>query len=109
MNLSSSDWIVLSACETGMGEIAVGEGILGLRRAFQIASASALVMSLWSVEDEVARHYMNALYEARFVRGFATDQSVEVASKSILTQLRNQGKGGHPFYWGGFVATGAWR
>ena len=109
MDLSSADWVVLSACDTGMGEIAVDEGILGLRRAFQIASGSALVMSLWSVEDEVARHYMKALYEARFLRGLATDQSVKEASQAILKQLRKQGRGSHPFYWGSFVATGAWR
>ena len=54
---------MLSACDTGIGEIQNGEGVLGLRRAFQIAGVRTMIMSLWSVDDQATRVWMRALYE----------------------------------------------
>ena len=68
VNLSGVEWAVLSACDTGLGEIKAGEGVFGLRRAFQIAGAHTVIMSLWSVEDQAAMTWMQALYEGRLVR-----------------------------------------
>ena len=65
LNLQGTEWAVLSACDTGLGEIKAGEGVFGLRRAFQIAGARTVIMSLWSVEDQAARAWMRALYEGR--------------------------------------------
>jgi CHAT domain-containing protein len=98
---------VLSACDTGVGELRAGEGVLGLRRAFQVAGARALIMSLWSVEDQSTREWMQRLYEARFVKHHSTAEAVRDASKGLLLERRKHGLSTHPFYWAAFVpATG---
>ena len=109
LDLSGVEWAVLSACDTGVGEIQSGEGVFGLRRAFQVAGARTLIMSLWSVEDEAAQLWMSALYEARFTRGLPTIDAVHEASLAILSNRRSEDLSTHPFYWAGFVATGDWR
>ncbi len=109
MDLAGVDWAVLSACETGVGEVRSGEGVFGLRRAFQIAGARTLVMSLWSVEDESARTWMEALYRARLERNRSTADAVRDASTEVLRDRRSHGLSTHPFYWGAFVAAGDWR
>ena len=113
MDLSAAQWAVLSACDTGVGEIkdrqGVGEGVFGLRRAFQVAGAGTLIMSLWSVEDESTRQWMRALYEGRLQRGLDTAEAVHSASLSVLEERRQAGESTHPFYWGAFVAAGDWR
>jgi CHAT domain-containing protein len=106
LDLGSAELVVLSGCDTGSGEIRAGEGVLGLRRAFRVAGAQNLVMSLWPVTDEGAREWMTAFYQARFSRQHSPTQSVRDAS---LSQLRNRRKAGlstHPFYWAGFILVG---
>lgn len=109
LDLSGVEWAVLSACDTGVGEVRTGEGVFGLRRALQLAGAATVVMSLWSVEDESARAWMKALYESRFGTGLSTAEAVREASVTLLRQRREAGLGTHPFFWGGFVAAGDWR
>src|SRR5439155_9036837 len=65
LNLEGVEWAVLSACDTGLGEVKAGEGVFGLRRAFQVAGVRTVIMSLWSVDDEAARIWMRTLYERR--------------------------------------------
>jgi CHAT domain-containing protein len=108
LDLSSVDWAVLSACETGLGEIQAGEGVLGLRRAFQIAGARTLIMSLWKVDDDSTQEWMRGLYENRLA-GMSTAEAARRASVSMIQAERAAGKSTHPFFWGGFVATGDWR
>ena len=100
---------MLSACDTGVGTIQAGEGVFGLRRAFQVAGVGTLIMSLWSVEDESAREWMQALYEGRLQKGFDTAEAVRAASLAVLNARRERGESTHPFYWAGFVAAGDWR
>ena len=109
LNLSGVEWAVLSACDTGLGEIKAGEGVFGLRRAFQIAGARTVIMSLWSVEDRAAMTWMRALYEGRLARKLDTAAAVREASLTVLRQRRARGQSTHPFYWAGFVASGDWR
>jgi len=109
LDLSGVEWAVLSACETGVGEIKAGEGVFGLRRAFEVAGAGTLIMSLWSVEDEATREWMRNLYEARFVEGRDTAASVREAGLRVLKRRREAGESTHPFYWAAFVAAGEWR
>ena len=108
LDLSRVRWAVLSGCNTGVGEILSGEGVLGLRRAFAIAGAASLIMSLWPVEDEATHIWMQRLYEAR-ARGLTTAESVRRAGLDVLGWQRHQGRTAHPFFWGAFVATGDWR
>ncbi len=109
LDLSSVEWAVLSACDTGVGEVSAGEGVFGLRRAFQIAGARTLIMSLWPVDDEVTRAWMRELYTNRFVKQMSTIDSVHEASLALLNERREKGLSTHPFYWAGFIASGDWR
>jgi CHAT domain-containing protein/tetratricopeptide (TPR) repeat protein len=109
LDLTGLDWAVLSACDTGLGVVRVGEGVLGLRRAFQMAGARTVIMSLWSVEDRSTRQWMRALYQGRFERGLDTADAVHQAALSTLRARRSATGSGHPFFWAGFVAAGDWR
>ena len=109
LNLRGVEWAVLSACDTGLGEIKAGEGVFGLRRAFQVAGARTVIMSLWSVDDQATRAWMHALYEGRFQKGLTTAAAVRAASAAVLRERRAKGWSTHPFYWAAFVAAGDWR
>ncbi|MDX1388519.1 MAG: CHAT domain-containing protein, partial [Acidobacteriota bacterium] len=109
MDLTGVSWAVLSACDTGVGELEAGEGVLGLRRAFQTAGAATVIMSLWSVEDEATGRWMDELYSARLKEHLTTAQSVHEATLRLLEDRRERGLSTHPFYWGAFVAAGDWR
>ena len=109
LNLEGVEWAVLSACDTGLGEVRNGEGVFGLRRAFLVAGVHTVIMSLWSVEDEATRVWMKALYEGRLKRQLSTADAVHDASVMVLRQRRAKGLSTHPFYWGSFVAAGDWK
>lgn len=109
LNLQGTEWAVLSACDTGLGEIRAGEGVFGLRRAFQIAGARTVIMSLWSVDDQATRQWMHALYKGRLEDKLSTADAVRNASLTVLRDRRARGLSTHPFYWGAFVAAGDWR
>jgi CHAT domain-containing protein/tetratricopeptide (TPR) repeat protein len=108
LDLSGVEWAVLSACETALGTIQAGEGILGLRRAFEVAGARTLITSLWNVDDRTTLEWMRDLYRRR-AQGLSTAEAVRQASLDILKARRAKGTSTHPLYWGGFVAAGDWR
>ena len=83
--------------------------MFGLRRALQIAGAGTLIMSLWPVDDEASREWMQQLYAARLQKGLGTAESAREASLRVLADLRARGRSTHPFYWAAFVAVGDWR
>jgi CHAT domain-containing protein len=103
LNLWGTSLVTLSACDTGVGDVRNGEGVYGLRRAFMLAGAETLVMSLWPMSDAVARDTMVAYY-ARLRSGFGRGDALRQAKLSILRRpgLR------HPYYWGGFIQSGDW-
>lgn len=109
MDLSRVRLAVLSACATGLGRATTGEGILGLRRAFQTAGASTLIMSLWPTEDDASERWMRALYRGLVTLRRETAQAARDASRDELRRRRAAGQSTHPFYWGAFVAAGDWR
>lgn len=96
LKLDSTNLVVLSACETALGDIKEGEGVYGLQRALIVAGAKKLVMSMWKVNDEATRDLMIAFYE-RITEG----QAIEYAFREA--QLEVKKKYDHPNYWGAFV------
>lgn len=109
LDLRDTEWAVLSACDTGSGEIRGAEGVFGLQRAFRLAGARTTIMSLWPVEDEAARVWMTALYRNHFAEGRSTAESAHRASLELLAQRRAAGLSTHPIHWAGFIASGNWR
>lgn len=109
LNLGGVEWAVLSACDTGLGSIATGEGVLGLQRAFRVAGAATVIMSLWPVDDDATRAWMQELYRARLIDRHNTADATRSAMQTTLAQRRQSGQSTHPFYWAGFVASGDWR
>jgi CHAT domain-containing protein/tetratricopeptide (TPR) repeat protein len=108
LDLRGVEWALLSACGTGLGPSQTGEGVLGLRRTFQVAGARTVLMSLWDVDDQATRDWMRHLYESR-LRGRSTVESLRDASIAVLSARRSAGVSTHPFTWGAFVAAGDWR
>jgi CHAT domain-containing protein/Tfp pilus assembly protein PilF len=109
LDLREVEWAVLSACDTGVGEVRAGEGVFGLRRAFATAGVRTTIMSLWSVDDQSTREWMGALYNARLLGGRSTSEAVRDAGLAVLRSRRARGLGTHPFDWAAFVAAGDWR
>jgi len=99
MDLLGTELVVLSACETGLGEVHVGEGVYGLRRAFVLAGAKTLVMSLWKVPDEETRELMEDFYQ-RVLQGRPRAEALREA------QLAMRAKHPDPFCWGAFICQG---
>jgi hypothetical protein len=106
LRLDGIEWVVLSACESGVGVVRAGEGVYGLRRAFRLAGARTVIMSMWSIEDDSARRWMERFYTRRLRDGLGTAASVRGASIDILEQRRRDGLSPHPFYWAAFIADG---
>jgi tetratricopeptide (TPR) repeat protein/CHAT domain-containing protein len=98
----------LSACDTGLGTVEIGEGVFGLRRALEIAGVRTVLMSLWPVPDREAREWMTRFYKAELEGKSVLDAS-RGASLSVLEQLREEGRPTHPYLWAGFVTAGDWR
>jgi len=96
LDLSNTQLVVMSACETGLGKIMNGEGVIGLPRAFLSAGAERVLMSLWKVDDEATQEIMREFYKKWIESG---DQ--EVAWRSAQKSLRS--KYPSPYYWGAFV------
>jgi CHAT domain-containing protein/tetratricopeptide (TPR) repeat protein len=109
LDLHGVEWAVLSACDSGTGGTRAGEGIFGLRRAFQMAGVRSVIVSLWPVDDRMAREWMERLYAARLQRHRSTDEAVAEANRTLLAERRRHQQSTHPVYWSGFVAAGDWR
>jgi CHAT domain-containing protein len=99
LDLLATELVILSACETGLGQVHVGEGVFGLRRAFVLAGAKTLVMSLWKVPDEPTRELMEGFY-GRLLAGEGRAEALRQA------QLAMKAKYPEPFYWGAFICQG---
>ncbi len=106
MDLSGTRWVVLSACETGLGEVAAGEGVYGLTRAFQMAGAHTVISSLWPVSDKQTAAMMKQLYVSREGSLAATLRQIAV---NEINDLRRRELPDHPVSWAPFIAVGDWR
>ncbi|MFZ9044956.1 MAG: CHAT domain-containing protein [Cyclobacteriaceae bacterium] len=100
LNLDQTELVVLSACETGLGELEAGEGVYGLQRSFLVAGAKAVVMSLFKVSDEVTQQLMVRFYQKWLASGDKRQAFID-AKKEIRNEYPD------PKYWGPFVMIGS--
>jgi CHAT domain-containing protein/Tfp pilus assembly protein PilF len=105
LDLRGVELVTLSACDTALGDIRDGEGVMGLRRAFSLAGAEAMVMSLWRVADEETRRLMAAFY-ARLSEGTDKAEALRKAQQGLIAQLHAERGESHPFFWAAFVISG---
>lgn len=116
--LNGVDMVVLSACETGLGKVAGGEGLIGLQRAFQISGARSTIASLWKVDDLVTRRLMERFYRNLWEKEMSRLDALREAQLYILRDpgsLRSLGVPDQeasqmsPYYWAAFQLSGDWR
>jgi CHAT domain-containing protein/Tfp pilus assembly protein PilF len=105
MDLSGTELVVLSACESGLGDVGAGEGVYGLRRAFLYAGARTLLVSLFKVPDTETRMMMRQFYR-ELVAGNDTLEAFHRAQLEIIHQRRAEHGAAHPFFWASFLLVG---
>lgn len=96
LNLENTSLLVLSACQSGVSDIADGDGISGLQYAFSIAGVESIIMSLWSVDDVATQKLMNEFYKQWF-----DTKDIDKAFRNAQLKLMKEYK--DPYYWGAFV------
>ena len=136
LNLTGTELVVLSACETGLGDVAGGEGVFGLQRAFGLAGVSTVIASLWKVEDAATQALMVEFYRNLWKKKLGKLEALRQAQLTMLLHYDPQQKqisvtgtpskadaeasknsretppAGEclpPYYWAGFVLGGDWR
>ncbi len=95
--------VVLSACETGVGDVLNGEGVYGLRRALVLAGSESQVMSLWQIRDTVINDLM-VRYYTRLIAGEGRTEALRHVQLDLLNSTARK----HPYFWAGFIQSGAW-
>ena len=103
MDLRGAQLVVLSACETGLGDVQNGEGVYGLRRALVLAGAETQVASLWKVADDATKDLMVEYYQ-RLLKGEGRSAALREAQRTMMKDPARS----HPYYWAAFVPIGNW-
>ena len=106
LKLRGTDMVVLSACETGVGEVRTGEGVFGLRRAFTQAGTRSLVMSMWAVPDRETKELMIEFYKNIKSGKMNRCQALRQASLEQMKIVKERYGHTNPFFWGAFVFLG---
>ena len=106
LKLRGTDMTVLSACETGLGDVQAGEGVYGLRRAFAQAGTRSLVMSMWAVPDKESMELMTAFYKNILSGKMRRNEALRHAALKQMEIVRNRYGTPEPVYWAAFVFMG---
>ncbi|MFK5950894.1 MAG: CHAT domain-containing protein, partial [Methylococcales bacterium] len=101
LNLEGTELVTLSACETSVGEVSIGEGVYSLNRAFQEAGAKAVLSTLWSISDKATSLFMQKFYQR-----FLNEHSAQQALQQTQEEFKKSQQWNDPFFWAGFVVTG---
>ena len=103
LDLLGTKLVVLSACDTGIGEIRNGDGVYGLRRALVLAGSETQVMTLWPVSDSGTKEFMTEYY-SRLLKEIGRGDALRQAQLEMIKRPQRR----HPFYWAGLIQSGAW-
>ncbi len=103
MDLLGTKLVVLSACNTGVGQLSAGEGVYGLRRAFVIAGAESQLFSLWRIDDGFTPKLMESYYQK-----LLTGSGRSAALRQTQLELLQSKDHNHPYYWASFIPSGNW-
>jgi CHAT domain-containing protein len=104
VDLRGTELVVLSACETGTGDVTSSEGVFGLRRALMLAGSRSQLVSLWRISDQGTSLLMSEYYRA-LKSGVGRARSLQLAQD----KLRHSASTSHPYYWAAFIPLGDWR
>ena len=104
LNLQGTELVILSACDSGTGEVKIGEGVMSLRRAFLIAGAQTVLASHWNISDKATDQLMT-----EFISRWQSGESRVKAWREAQLSLLNSKDFSNPYFWAAFTLTGEWQ